>query len=158
MGLLEQGVVPVLLVLYGSRVTMRELVPEVVDAHQHAENVRLQVQDIDDPALLEVGNLIATHATVIEPKTAVGMLRERGRGDQQRIARAESARDVRLGRSTIAAAIGYGVPLKHDDRSIGRRRRPAGGRPGGPERRTDRRGRRRYEIASGELWRHVLLG
>ena len=118
---------------------MRELVPEVVDAHQNTEDVRLQVQDIDGPALLEVGNLVTAHAAVIEPETAAGTPCERGRGDQQRVSGAERARHVWLGHATIAAAIGNGVSLKHDDRGIGRRRRPAGDRPGGPERRADRR-------------------
>src|SRR5207253_7630913 len=94
---------------------------------------------------------------LLEPETAVGTPCERGPGDQQRVSGAERARHVRLGHATIAAAIGNGVPLKHDDRGIGRRRRPAGDRPGGPERRADRRSGGGYEIPAAELVRHWLL-
>src|SRR5256886_14911535 len=64
------------------------------------------------------------------------MRRERRGGHEQRVARAERARLVRLGRGAIAPAVGDRVSLKQDDRPFGRgpagRSRPPPGAPPSP--------------------------
>src|SRR5256884_5827583 len=119
-----------LVVLDGPGIAAPQLVPEIVHPYENAEHVRLQLEGIGGPALLQIGDLVAAHAAVVELERAIGMRRERRRGHEQRVAAAEPTRLVRLGRGAIAPAVGDRVSLKQDDRPFGRG--PAGPRPPPP--------------------------
>src|SRR3989442_10231935 len=135
-GVIEQGRVLVLVVLDGAGIAVAQLVPEVVHADQDAQHVRRQGHSVGGPAGCEVRDLVAADAAIVEPQRAIGMCRERGRGDEQWVARAEGARRVRLGGGAVPTGVGDGVALEEDHGAVGwgsgARHCGGGGQEGGP--------------------------
>ncbi len=72
--------------------------PNVVDADQNADQVRLEIDRIGLPAGVEIGRLVAGTAAIVDLEIVAGARVEQVRDDQEGIAAAKAARVVRVRR------------------------------------------------------------
>src|SRR5207249_4112689 len=118
-GVIEQGGVLVLVVLDGAGVAAAQLVPEIVDADQDAQHVGREGHSVRRPARRQVGHLVAADAAIVEPQAAIRVRRERGRCDEQWVARAQCTGRVRVGHAPVPAGVGDRVALEEDHGAVG---------------------------------------
>ena len=74
----EQRAVLLLVILDGPVVTVVQLVPEVVHADQDTEHVRMQIDRVGRPSLLQVRHLVAADTAIEEPQPARRARRQHG--------------------------------------------------------------------------------
>ena len=90
------------------------LVPVVVDADQDAQHVRLEVETVGLPALVELIDFVAADAAVEDLQIVIGVSGQQLGGGEPGVAAAEGLLRVRGGVVAFAAGVGDRVALEQD--------------------------------------------